>query len=67
MTDFNIYCDESRHTSDPTQPFMVIGAVRCPRERKMAVLAALAPFGARVLDVKMQEPSLEDVFFGFSD
>ena len=33
----------------------------------MAVLAALAPFGARVRDVKMQEPSLEDVFFGFSD
>ena len=39
----------------------------CPRERKMAVLAALAPFGARVLDIKMHEPSLEDVFFGFSD
>ena len=39
----------------------------CPREQKMAVLAALAPFGARVLDIKMQEPSLEDVFFGFSD
>ncbi len=39
----------------------------CTRERKMAVLAALAPFGARVLDIKMHEPSLEDVFFGFSD
>ena len=39
----------------------------CPRERKMAVLAALAPFGARVLDITMHEPSLEDVFFGFSD
>ena len=39
----------------------------CPREQKMAVLAALAPFGARILDIKMQEPSLEDVFFGFSD
>lgn len=39
----------------------------CPREQKMAVLAALAPLGARVLDIKMQEPSLEDVFFGFSD
>ena len=39
----------------------------CPRERKMAALAALAPFGASVLDIKMHEPSLEDVFFGFSD
>ena len=41
--------------------------LRCPREAKMAVLAALAPFGSRVLDVAMHEPSLEDVFFGFSD
>jgi Cu-processing system ATP-binding protein len=39
----------------------------CPREQKMAVLGALAPFGTGVLDIKMQEPSLEDVFFGFSD
>ncbi|MEO7400039.1 MAG: ABC transporter ATP-binding protein [Polaromonas sp.] len=39
----------------------------CRRELKMAVLGALAPFGARVLDIKMQEPSLEDVFIGFSD
>ena len=39
----------------------------CARELKMPVLAALAPFGARVHDIKMHEPSLEDVFFGFSD
>jgi Cu-processing system ATP-binding protein len=39
----------------------------CPREQKMAVLGALATFGDGVLDIKMQEPSLEDVFFGFSD
>jgi Cu-processing system ATP-binding protein len=41
--------------------------LRCPRELKMLVLAALAPFGNRILDVTMQEPSLEDVFFGFAD
>ena len=41
--------------------------LRCPRTQKMAVLAALAPFGASVQDLKMLEPSLEDVFFGFAD
>lgn len=41
--------------------------LRCPRTHKMAVLAALAPLGARVQDLKMLEPSLEDVFFGFAD
>ncbi|MFP5417692.1 MAG: ABC transporter ATP-binding protein [Gammaproteobacteria bacterium] len=39
----------------------------CPREDKMAVLAALAALGGRVADVSVREPSLEDVFFGFSD
>ena len=40
--------------------------LQCPREQKMAVLAALAPLGARVRDLKLLEPSLEDVFFGFA-
>ena len=39
----------------------------CPRSAKMAVLAALATLGSAVQDVVVHEPSLEDVFFGFSD
>jgi Cu-processing system ATP-binding protein len=39
----------------------------CPREAKMAALAALTAMGAAVLDLKVHEPSLEDVFFGFAD
>lgn len=39
----------------------------CPRVAKMAVLAALGGLGAKLLDLNIQEPSLEDVFFGFSD
>jgi len=41
--------------------------LRCPREQKMAVLASLATLSACVHDLKMLEPSLEDVFFGFAD
>ncbi len=41
--------------------------VSCPREAKMAALGALMGLGAKLLDLKIQEPSLEDVFFGFSD
>lgn len=40
--------------------------LQCMREHKMAVLAAVAALGARARDVKLIEPSLEDVFFGFS-
>jgi Cu-processing system ATP-binding protein len=41
--------------------------LRCPREQKMAVLAVISPLGAQVQDLTLLEPSLEDVFFGFSD
>ncbi|MDZ7584460.1 MAG: ABC transporter ATP-binding protein [Thiobacillus sp.] len=41
-------------------------AVQCRREAKMAVIAALAQ-DDRVRDLTVREPSLEDVFFGFSD
>ena len=39
----------------------------CPRDAKMALLGVLASLGGRILDVEMQEPSLEDVFFGLAD
>ena len=42
-------------------------AVQCRRDSKMAVLEALAALDGRVLDLHVREPSLEDVFFGFSD
>lgn len=47
----------------------ITGGLRlaCPREHKMAVLAAIAPFGTQVRDLALREPSLEDLFFGFSD
>ena len=41
--------------------------VSCPREAKMAVLGVLTGLGAKLLDLNIREPSLEDVFFGFSD
>jgi Cu-processing system ATP-binding protein len=42
-------------------------AVQCRRESKMLVLGALASLNGKVLDLHVHEPSLEDVFFGFSD
>jgi Cu-processing system ATP-binding protein len=42
-------------------------AVQCRREAKMPVLEALARLDGAVLDLHVREPSLEDVFFGFSD
>lgn len=38
--------------------------IRCPRPAKMAVLAALAPLSAQLVDLHIHEPSLEDLFFG---
>jgi Cu-processing system ATP-binding protein len=42
-------------------------AVQCSRDAKMAVIAALAALNGKVRDLTVREPSLEDVFFGFSD
>ena len=38
----------------------------CARAQKMRVIAALAPLGERIRDLRMLEPSLEDMFFGLS-
>ncbi len=40
--------------------------VQCPREAKMKVLEALASLGGCVTDLRVREPSLEDVFLGYS-
>ena len=42
-------------------------AVQCARDAKMTVIAALATLDGKVRDLTVREPSLEDVFFGFSD
>ncbi|WP_334159261.1 ABC transporter ATP-binding protein [Oryzomicrobium sp.] len=39
-------------------------SLACPRDAKLAVVAALMGLGDRLLDLQVQEPSLEDVFFG---
>ena len=41
--------------------------LRCPRQAKLGVLAALTSVGSVVHDLQVIEPSLEDVFFGFAD
>lgn len=41
--------------------------VRCPREQKMAVLEVLTHLDQAIVDLNIREPSLEDVFLGYSD
>ncbi len=41
--------------------------VDCPRGSKMAVLGALVPLGTALQDLQIQEPSLEDVYFGLRE
>lgn len=41
-------------------------SVQCQRESKMAVLGALSALGERITDLRVREPSLEDVFLGYS-
>lgn len=42
-------------------------SIRCTRDDRMRVLAALSGLGERLTDLAMHEPSLEDVFLGYSD
>jgi len=41
-------------------------SLHCPRESKMAVLGAVATLGSLVRDLRVREPSLEDIFLGYS-
>jgi Cu-processing system ATP-binding protein len=41
-------------------------AVHCPRSAKMAVLEALSTLKGYAIDLQIREPSLEDVFLGYS-
>lgn len=41
--------------------------LRCPRESKMAALSMLAGLDGKVTDIHLREPSLEDVFLGYSE
>lgn len=40
--------------------------LQCAREHKMALLAALSPLQSQIQDLRLLEPSLEDMFFGIS-
>lgn len=40
--------------------------VNCPRESKMLLLTSLLHLDGKVVDVQLREPSLEDLFLGYS-
>ncbi|MFT5654397.1 MAG: hypothetical protein ACI9XU_000111 [Arenicella sp.] len=39
--EYNLYCDESRHTSDASQRYAVIGALQCPRSEKRSLVSSI--------------------------
>ena len=41
--------------------------LQCARDRKVAVLGALAGLDGQVIDIQMREPSLEEVFLGYAE
>ncbi len=44
-----------------------VARIECERGRKMALLTALAGLGAMITDIEVHEPTLEDVFLGYSE
>lgn len=42
-------------------------SMQCRRQNKMAVLEALTSMDGEIADIHVREPSLEDVFLGYSD
>ncbi len=44
-----------------------VARIECSRAGKMALLGALAGLGAEIADIEVHEPSLEDVFLGYTD
>lgn len=72
MTDYNLYCDESRHTSDPSQHFIVIGALQCPREDKHRIVGRIHSLMALhnahgELGWKRLSPNRHDFYFTLLD
>ncbi len=43
------------------------GTIVCERDRKLAVLAALTALPDTLTDIRVREPSLEDVFLGYTE
>lgn len=44
-----------------------IACFACPRQKKMALLAALTAAGTTICDIDVHEPSLEDIFLGYAE
>ncbi len=42
MSIYNDYHDYSHHTSDPSQPYIVVRALKCPREEKHLIVGHLS-------------------------
>lgn len=62
--------DALRRVLSPHVQARVTGStayLQCEREQKMAVLGALSSLDKEVLDIRVKEPSLEEVFLGYTD